>query len=216
MKGGIYVKSISSSRLKLSSDTKITEDMFKIAASYGNELLLERLSEFCGLESVPEEWLDIARLYNAASFCNKEQIRILLGRGVKPDVAGPDGETPLVEAVRWAEFQREFNKEVAVQMLLSAGASPDGGPGLKSSPLCIAAEYGQYDMVKTLVNAEASINFRNSEGQTPAMIAISNGRILVFKYLDQCRVEQEKANRDIEESSRNCPCQPRFARSFRN
>ncbi len=182
--GGIKVKCSFPTKLQLSNDTKVTEDMFSIAASRGSEGLLAKLSKVCRLESVPEKWRDVARLRRAISDDNHDLLRTLLERGVEPDLADPDGITPLVLAV-------EFGNQDGVRMLLSAGASPDGGPGLKSSPLCYAAKYGYYDRVKILVDAGASISFRDCEGKTPPMLAKENKEILIFKYLEQCGKEQE-------------------------
>ena len=194
MNGGIKVKCSSPTPLRLSSGMKVTEDLFRIAASGGNEGFLRTLSKFCGLKSTPEKWLDIAQLRNALSRDDIDLLKALIGRGVEPDVAAPNGETPLVVAVR------NFN-ELAVQILLAAGALPDGGPMLKYSPLCEAAEYGEYDTVKALVNAGASLNFRDDKGRTPPMIAKENRWFRVFKYLEQCRAEQEKGGRETPETT---------------
>ena len=166
MDQGIKVKSSDPSRLQLSSDMKVTEDMFKIAASRGDERLLQKLTEFCELEKAPEELLDIARLRNAACQGNEHLLKTLLERGVAPDIA-----------------------------------SPDGGPNLKSSPLCQAAKYGHFEIAKTLLDAGASIDFEDDEGNTPAMLAKAYQHILVFKYLDQCRIEQEKRKQETTTST---------------
>ena len=184
MNGGIKAKCKFPTRLQLSNGIKITEDMFKIAASLGNERLLGKLSNFCQLKYTPEKWLDIARLHNAVVSHDTYQLKRLIGRGVEPDIANPNGKTPLVMAT-------VNRNEAAVQMLLSAGASPDGGPMLRCSPLCHAAYWGRYYTVRMLVNAGASINFRDENGKTPSMRAKENRRFLVFKYLEQCRIEQE-------------------------
>ena len=194
MNGGIKVKSSSPTPLRLSSGLKVTEDLFRIAASGGDVKFLQKLSEFCGLKSTPEKWLDIARLRNAVLGDDIDLLKALIGRGVEPDVAAPNGETLLVVAVRYCN-------ELAVQILLAAGALPDGGPMLKHSPLCEAAEYGEYDKVKILVNAGASLNFRDHKGRTPPMIAKQNRRFRVFKYLEQCRAEQEKGGRETPETT---------------
>ncbi len=47
---------------------KVTEKVFAIAASVRNEGFLHKVSEFCGMASTPKNWLDIARLYNAAIY----------------------------------------------------------------------------------------------------------------------------------------------------
>ena len=186
---GIKVKCSFPKPLRISKGMKVTEEVFRIAACVGNESLLERLSRFCELENIPEKWLDVARLYRAAIFGDEGLLKVLLGRGVKPNVASPDGTTPLVRAAR-------CDQETTVQLLLSAGALPDGGPNLKCSPLCYAASRGGIEMVKMLVNAGASLDFKDEEGRTPSMIAKSNGQILIFKYLEQCRKEQQRRGRE--------------------
>ena len=185
MNGGIKTKCSRVRPLQLSSGTKVTETMFKIAASHGDERFLRKLSNFCELESTPEKWLHIAQLFNAANISETDNLETLLASGVEPNIAGPDGVTPLTAAF-WGR------NEETVQMLLSAGASPDGGPGLKNSPLCTAVYCGEYDMVEILVNAGASLDFRDNHGQTPSMIAKSRGHILIFKYLEQSRMQQER------------------------
>ena len=190
MKGGIKVKCSSPTSLQLSKDMRLTEDSFRIAASCGNGRLLEKLATFCEMECVPERWLDIARLYNGLGFSIMQSFKIPLARGVEPDVADPDGHTPLVMAAKYGNL-------VAVEMLLSAGALPDGAPNSKVSPLSYAAICGCYDVVKILVNAGASLDFRDVEGQTPSMIAKSNGQILVYKYLEESRKEQEGRRKEL-------------------
>ena len=191
--GGIRVKCSSSKPLRISKGMKMTEEVFRIAACVGSEALLDTLSRFCELENIPRKWLDVARLYRAAELGDDVLLKVLLGRGVDPNVASPDGRTPLVAAAEW-------NNEIAVPMLLSAGALPDGGPNLKRSPLCRAAKYGWFEMAKILVNGGASLDFKDEKGRTPSMIAKSNGRIFVFKYLEQCKKKQERRGREASSS----------------
>ena len=185
MNGGIKVKCSLPTRLQLSNGMKVTETIFKIAASVGEEGFLDELSKFCGLEDTLEKWCDIAWLYDPANDQNYDILETLLESGVDPNMANPDGTTPLVLAA-------ECNNQEKVKMLLAAGASPDGGPNLKYSPLYLAAFQDHYDMVEILVNAGASLDFRDDEGQTPSMIAKSRGCILIFKYLEQSRMQQER------------------------
>ena len=190
MNGGVKAKCSHPTPLLLKKGLTVTEAMFRNCASCGNERLLEKLSSFCKLESTPEKWLDIARLYNAAERGNVDLLHTLLRCGVEPDVASPDGVTPLLVAARGQH-------EEAVDLLLSAGALPDGGPNLNSSPLCRAAELGRYDMVEILVNAGASLDIKDDRGRTPAMLAKSMGHIFIFKYLEQCMREQEARRQDM-------------------
>ena len=193
LNGGIKVECSSPKPLRISKGTKVTEEVFRIATCVGDEKLLDRLSKFCELKNIPKKWLDIARLYRAADFGDDIFLKVLLERGVDPNVAGPDGRTPLVAAIQW-------NNETVVQMLLSAGALPDGGPNLKRSPLCAAAKYGWVEIAKILVNGGASLDFKDKKGRTPSMIAKANGNILVFKYLEQYRKEQERTGREASNS----------------
>ncbi len=194
MSRGIKIKSKFPTVLQLSNDLKVTENLFAIAASNGNEGFLHKISKFCGMASTPENWLDIARLYIAATWSDTKLLKTLIGHGVDPDFAGPEGNTALVMAGR-------MDLEEVVQILLSAGASPDGGPLLHYSPLCNAARSNHYYMVKLLVNAGASINFRDPKGRTPSMIAKARGHMLIFKYLEQCRMEQERRRQEIPNSA---------------
>ena len=192
--GGIELKCSPSTKVRLSSGTKVTEETFRNAASLGHEQLLEKLADLCRLETVPKKWLDIAQLYNAAGSGNHVLLKKLLASGVAPDTANPYGGTPLVKAVK------DWDERI-LQTLLSAGASPDGGPGLLSSPLCNAAWYDQYDMVRILVDAGASIDFKDGEGKTPSMLAKEEGNILILKYLDQCQKERDKAGQEPPKSA---------------
>lgn len=163
--------------------------MFRIAASLGHERVLEKLTDFYQLGSTGKEWLDIARLHKAVTFNNENLLKSLIAHGVDPDVADPYGNTPLLRAV-------EVDSEVMVQMLLSAGSLPNGGPKCKESPLCEATRRGCFEIAKILVDAGASIDFVNDQGKTPAVLAKENGHILVFKYLEQCKLKQAKAGRE--------------------
>ena len=194
MNGGIEVKCTMPTRLRLNDGVKVTKEMFMIAASRGNENHLDKLSKLCGFNSTPEEFFNIAQLRGAMLQENDDLLQSLLESGVEFDFENPDGETPLMRAV-WLE------NEMATQMLLAAGALLDGGPMLKNSPLCVAAKRGHYEIARILVNAGASINFRNDKGQTPLMLAKSHERFLVLKYLEQCRIEQEGRVQEMPDSN---------------
>ena len=169
--------------LQRNVNLKITDDIFKIAASNVHEATLQRLSEYCGMESTPEKWLDIVRMYNAAWRGETDRLKYVLDRGVDPNVARPDGRTPLFIA-------SSYGQKLAVQVLLSAGAEPDP-ISYQYTPLCYAAEDSHYEIVEMLVEAGASLDFRNEEGYTPAMIARDNGHLKVFRYLEQCRQSRQ-------------------------
>ena len=104
--GGIEVNCSSPKSLQISKGMKVTEEVFRVAACNGDESVLDRLSRFCELENVPEKWLDVARLYRAATIGNDTLLRVLLGRGVNPNVTSPDGRTPLLAAASRGKKQQ--------------------------------------------------------------------------------------------------------------
>ena len=162
---------------------EVTEDLFKSAATAGNEDFLYKLSEFCDLKSPPGKWLDIARLYKAVAFDDTDTMRDLLNRGVKPEVAQ-------LECSLLMERVYRGNHVLAAQMLLSAGVAPDDLVD-GTTPLWIAAQWGNFEVAEVLVNAGASFDFKDNKGYTPSMIAKKEGHIKMFRFLEQSRKDRE-------------------------
>lgn len=71
-----------------------------------------------------------------------------------------------------------------VEDLLAANADPNfqGGPG-REAPIHWAARKGAPVMAKSLMEAKASLNSLDAEGQTPLILAARNGQLEVLKML---------------------------------
>ncbi len=171
---------------------EVTEDLFKTAATAGNKDFLCKLSQFCDMESPPGKWLDVARLYEAVALGDNDSLNSLLERGVDLEAAELEYTLPVKQA---------FNLDhvSTIQVLLSAGMGPDALIDGRT-PLFRAAEWGDYEMVKVLADAGASLNAKGAacgnrfdDGHTPYTIAKKRGHVQVFKFL-----EQFKKNRDRE------------------
>ena len=169
--------------LEHNSDLEITKDLFEIAASNGREDILHLLKNQSSLENPPSEWVNVARVYNAARSGDVIGLKYLLDSGVEPDTSNPQGGTPLAIAT-------QKGHETIVEMLLSAGASPDPVEDGRT-PLCQCAYRNEFDLAKILVEAGASLDFKDQKGRTPELIAMESENLEIFKYLEQCREEKE-------------------------
>lgn len=95
--------------------------------------------------------------------CNANVMRLLLDVGADVHAVNNSGETPLIAATR-------RNADAAIQLLLEAGANPNGRDHEENTALHFAAqvEEGQ-TLIPILMKAGADINARNANGTTPLM-----------------------------------------------
>ncbi|MBI3927889.1 MAG: ankyrin repeat domain-containing protein [Armatimonadetes bacterium] len=100
----------------------------------------------------------------AASTASTEVLGLLLERRLELDVPDSLGRTALWLCAR-------NGKRAGVELLLGAGADPEGGePG----PLSIAARAGELEMVSQLARAGARLDRARRDGSTPLMEAAEN------------------------------------------
>jgi len=95
-------------------------------------------------------------------------IKRLLDAGA--DINAPSYFTPLMRSIR------ERNEKLA-QLLIAAGADVNAKAKASNNQtaMMIAAEYGQTNVVRALIEAGADINARNEYDETALLIAIDNG-----------------------------------------
>ncbi|MEU1985605.1 ankyrin repeat domain-containing protein [Nocardia sp. NPDC019395] len=99
-------------------------------------------------------------LHLAATAAARACLTILLDHRADPDVTNPyNGRTPLLEAVF---HQRHSN----TRALLAAAANPDIADRAGETPLHIAAELDEHDIVLDLLRAGADPTARNAQGAT--------------------------------------------------
>ena len=181
--------------LERSDGIELTDDIFRAAAGVGSEVVLQVLSNYCGLTEVSEKWLDIVRLREAfcVDYLNLEYIYYaknsnidlqlgvieeLIDRGVELDAPDADGNTPLYFAV--------YRDSVsAVQALLSAGANPNPMNKAGETPLHYAAGCGYFTIAEILLDLGVPTHVEDNDGQTPAAIAKDFGEIKMFRLLER-------------------------------
>lgn len=107
----------------------------------------------------------------------------LIEQGHNVNIPDYEGGTPLHLA---CYHLGGFHASEVIECLLGHGALIDKLDSLYNTPLHCAAQWGKEDAVKTLLERGAPINPRNNEGQTPFMLAYSQGRTRVWRILSEC------------------------------
>lgn len=108
---------------------------------------------------------DRSALHSAAASGSVPLVRLLLGFGAHADKRNRFGETPLY-------FAAERGKLDVARLLLSHGADPDTRTRYtRMSPLMIAADCGQAEMVLFLLGQNVDLRARNAFGKTTLDIA---------------------------------------------
>ncbi|RBA15906.1 hypothetical protein FPRO05_12127 [Fusarium proliferatum] len=102
-------------------------------------------------------------------------VKLLLESGAHPDVATPEGVTPLYFSIAKGDVS-------VVKLLLEHGADINGlkDSGFTPLHLCLQAG-GSIELVKELVKAGADVNVPNFDGVTPLFRAICDGSTETFQ-----------------------------------
>ena len=115
-------------------------------------------------------------LLTAARQGNVASMRALLKEKANPNVAEPDGTTPLHYAIRQ-------NSVEAVDLLIAAHADAKAANRYGVTPLWVACTNGNASIIERLIKAGADPNAANPEGETPLMTASRTGRVEAVRML---------------------------------
>lgn len=126
-------------------------------------------------------------LRSACEMGNSDKIKALLKAGADPNLPDRFGVYPLFSFMQSYIYRYE-NKSGILEMLLDAGASPDGGGRQGSSqsgtPLHLAAAFGRLDAVKLLIRHGAKVDILAGQTErTPLLEAAANGHSGVARFL---------------------------------
>jgi hypothetical protein len=156
----------------------LSDGLLSTIAASGNYRIL-RLFERTFSVVIKDEWLQLARLYRAASESNSPVLNELVSQGIPLDTRNARGETPL-----WRAASR--NHQSVIRTLLQTGlvdvnAVSDSG----DSPLISAARAGYTSAVCLLLEAGADPNVANENGNTAYSMAEMRSFFGTMKALER-------------------------------
>ena len=105
-----------------------------------------------------------------------EVVRLLLDRGVDPNLKNTSGKTALLSASEKGQLE-------AVRLLLNGGADPNLQDIYGKTALIWASEKGHLEVVRLLLDREADPDLRDMNRMTALMLAAKNGRLEVVRLL---------------------------------
>jgi len=105
-------------------------------------------------------------------------VAVLAGAARAAEQAGPDGTTPLQQAVYAGDVD-------AVRRLLHDGADPRAANQFGATPMMLAAARGDAAMIRVLLAAGADADSTNEEGQTALMAVARTGNLEAAQLLLQ-------------------------------
>lgn len=148
---------------------------------------MKRKNQRGGNEQLNEQLLE------AVEDANVDSVKNLLEKGADVNTTDTYGRTPLRLAV-----DEDENATKIVKALLEKGAEPDKVRDTNmTTPLQIAAEIGNIEIVKALLAAGADANIRNNHNKTPLELAEYEGHTKVMQIIQehvyQKKLEQETA-----------------------
>jgi hypothetical protein len=134
-----------------------------------------------GMDSVTERAASIPEgvttpMHLAVKDGNIDVIKLLLKRGVSPDIKDNTGRTALYTAFTDAD-------PAVVELLLQHGANPDAGDGGGGTLLHLALRRGDADMAVLLLEHGADPDMPDGSGLPPLHMALAAENITVFKQL---------------------------------
>lgn len=108
-------------------------------------------------------------------------------------------DNSLASALYWASRNGNFH---SVLRLLQTAVKPDSKTVDRQSPLCTAAQFGHFDVVKALAaDDRVDINFEGKDRRTPLSMAAGNGHTELVRLL----LSDERTKADVEDSRGRTP-----------
>lgn len=114
-------------------------------------------------------------MINAINTDNYERVEQAINDGGKLDAWDHNGDTPLLLAI-------SINPKI-VELLLKKGAIPDAVSKENMTPLMVASEYGQIEIMLNLIGFNANIEAVTDDNVTSLMLAASNGQVNAARTL---------------------------------
>ncbi len=119
----------------------------------------------------------IGQLVKAAGKGDVATVKRLLAAGADPNAPAPNPN--VLETPVWAAVLRR--KPQVIQLLADAGA--DLNTGFPYTPLVVAAEWGNLELLRALIAGGADVNRADRSDQTPLLMAVGEGKAAIVEEL---------------------------------
>jgi len=188
----------------LCCEPSLASDLHEAAASGDLNRVKELVSsgidinEYAPMPSIGSDFPQGTALYVAVAYGNEAVVKFLIDSGADLDAATNEGgcfevSTPLDTAV-WGK-----HKNIAA-MLLKAGASVEGTGHVFHWPLQIAAEMGQTDLMRLMIEHGATINRSGVDGFTALHHAILERQVESVRLLLSSGADPNYKDTEVGES----------------
>lgn len=127
---------------------------------------------------------EVKKLMSFAAENRPAELERLLKQPLPPDAADGAGNTALHVAARAGHVE-------CVDLLLEAGALPDGGPGA-TTPLYAAVAHGHIEVVQLLLQAAANLEIMMDDGSTALHAAAAGGVLKVLRVLLEAGSDKDR------------------------
>ncbi|KAH8422340.1 uncharacterized protein LDX57_000097 [Aspergillus melleus] len=177
----LLFKMLSIEKYQRPLSSEVYEDLLDILENAPPERRLRPASDTLVVTAQPQGDIGITAtvesLVDAIKKGKTHDLRIFLNGTVMVEEKH-DGDRPVIHAIRHkrpdaVERLREYRRELDLE-------TPDSGG---NTPLKVAVETGDVDMVETLLNAGVNMNARSKGDLTPLMAATKRGDVPIIKAL---------------------------------
>jgi ankyrin repeat protein len=127
-------------------------------------------------------------VFFAVLYKNQSVLELLIQEHAELDHRGMFGQTPLTFAIAMGSRQQLF------QLLIDGGASLDATNSEGLTPIMLAVDHYEADLVQILINKKTDLNTQDSRGDTPLMKAIYNSDQKMVKLLFENGANPEVRN----------------------
>lgn len=127
-------------------------------------------------------------LFDAIKSGDKRKVKDILNKGISPNIKDDLGNTPIIYAS--SSVSLLFDNVDIVNDLLKAGADMNVGDSNGWTALHFACKYGDFELVKILVDSGADVIKHTNSDETPLTIAAANHNDDIVALMQQLEGQQ--------------------------